>query len=524
MSRELALRCAVVLSLAGAALSPASTARAFTEPRSYFDDAARGGGGGRWFTGSPAEGYGCSVCHEGGESERLRITGLPESGYVPGASYDVRVSWSEFAARADRIRARNAGPPSMSLVAEFVTETGEGSGLIEIAAPEVAASGELCIVPENAQAAQLYSVRPGEDTAEQPVACHATGLGQRCVVAVLSCGARELRFRWTAPERWQGVIWFSGGFVATERVSGDPLGDAVTEFSHVLPRAPAPDERYVMRMEGGCRASGSAGHGPGAGWLLVLAWLCVQRSLRGRRARAWLLAAFVLSAGGCRERAEDPRAKSARPLAGLFTPGSTLGALPPAAQSAAPDGGEPGTGLSARELADIESAIDEASGSNRCGREFAAGEGVMASEGRLSVEFETASYGGHYAPKNCGAVWIEDPEGRYVATPLLWAGIRSRTLFVWDARRCRSDRPDAITSATLDEHGKRHSATWDGRDHAGEIVPDGRYVLNIEVTEDEFNYGRRTQISFVKSAMPQTQQPEDDGSVRNLTLSYTPSP
>ena len=91
---------------------------------------------------------------------------------------------------------------------------------------------------------------------------------------------------------------------------------------------------------------------------------------------------------------------------------------------------------------------------------------------------------------------------------------------------CRGDRPDAISSATLKEHGKRHLAEWDGKDQTGEVVPDGMYVLNIEVTEDEFDYGRRTEVPFERGSESFTLEPQDvdDDSVINLKLSYTPEP
>ena len=265
-----------------AVLAVPTPAQAFTEPRTYFESAQNGGGGGRFFTGSPAEGYGCKVCHSGGGPEPLHLEGLPVDGYVPGATYDIRVSWPELAKRQRALRMTQKKPPSMSLVAEMVSESGEGAGAIGIASGENAAAGELCVVPEGTQAAQLYAVRPGQEIAEEGVRCEAVKLGQRCLIAVVSCGARELRFRWTAPAQWQGPIWLSAGLVATDRVSGDPKGDSVTQLSQVVLPAASQSARYEARLHGGCGVGPGPARAPAWGACLLLLGLWA-RSLGMRR-------------------------------------------------------------------------------------------------------------------------------------------------------------------------------------------------------------------------------------------------
>ena len=42
---------------------------------------------------------------------------------------------------------------------------------------------------------------------------------------------------------------------------------------------------------------------------------------------------------------------------------------------------------------------------------------------------------------------------------------------------------DAISRATLRRHEK-HMLTWDMKDLMGQVVPDGKYKVGIEVTED----------------------------------------
>jgi hypothetical protein len=508
-----------------ALLLQASAAQAFTEPRTYYDSPATGGGGNRFFTGSPAEGYGCAVCHTGpGKQWPLEIKGLPDGGYEPGETYELLLRFDELAEHAREVRAQNKEdekdevPPAVGLVAELVAETGIGTGKLEISPADEAEDGELCELPPGARATQLYRVRPGENTREAGLSCEATSLGQRCVVATLSCGASELRVRWTAPERAQGPIWLSGGFVSAEHAAGDAENDAVQEFDHVLLPKGSSQEFATSTLESGCSA------GPRRPARAYAAWLCAGLLLAGvallRRRTRSLSALAALGLVACASD-EHPRfgenEYAAHPSAGLFTPGSKLG-MDPNALDAGGDGGDAATDDNSQ----FEDAINEASGQNRCIER----EGEPGAPGTLMIEFQTETYGGHYEPENCGAVWIEDPEGQYVATPMIWAGLRARNLFIWDARRCRGDRPDAISSATLTEHGKRHLAEWDGKDQTGKLVPDGMYVLNIEVTEDEFDYGRRTEVPFERGSESFTLEPQDvdDDSVINLKLSYTPEP
>jgi hypothetical protein len=218
----------------------------------------------------------------------------------------------------------------------------------------------------------------------------------------------------------------------------------------------------------------------------------------------------------CSDDALDAAEQSTHPQAGLYTPGSMIGYVPP------PDAGrgDGGRGLTEEELRELKDAIDSAGKENRC----VGVDGAEGTPGELTVSFLSASYDGFYAPENCGAVWIEDEAGMYVATPVLWAQIRVRNLFIWDARRCRIDWPlDVVSSATLPKHGP-HDLVWDGTSHEGTRVPNGNYVLNIEITEDEFNYGRLADYPFVWGGPAFTMTPPDEDSVKDLRIAFTPTP
>ncbi|HMI90097.1 MAG TPA: hypothetical protein VK509_01985 [Polyangiales bacterium] len=247
-------------------------ARAYSTPDAYAEGAYQGGGGGRWFTGSPADGLGCGACHSpapGQQTYPFYVTGLPaNTGYARGAQHVVVLSWPEYAARWSQLRPNPAAPripgaalPAVGLTAELVAESGKASGTIEIASA-TATPAELCEQTRpNLQprlGARLYQVRPGvparlvRPDAAGVLRCKSGQLGQRCIVALSSCGARELRFTWTAPPTWEGPIWFSAGFVATEALSGTFEQDSVDEITvPLVPRGTSGGD-YNQRLRSGC--------------------------------------------------------------------------------------------------------------------------------------------------------------------------------------------------------------------------------------------------------------------------------
>jgi hypothetical protein len=289
------LACAVVL----AAL--ADEARAYSTPDASAEQPALGGGGGRWFTGSPADGFGCTVCHAPASGQRhfpLRVAGLPSDGYVPGQRQEIVLAWHEFAARWAELRPDPAAPavpgqasPAVGLVGELVAESGLGSGTIEI---DTANPGpdELCeMARPNLKprlAARLYQVRSGRPP--RPIRADANGvlrcesrlLGQRCVVAISSCGSKSLRFAWTAPPTWEGPIWLSAGFVASEALSGTPAQDSVDEVAIPIMQADVKQETYRQVLRSGCGLSPARPTlgGAAAPWLAGCALWVVLRARR----------------------------------------------------------------------------------------------------------------------------------------------------------------------------------------------------------------------------------------------------
>jgi len=145
-------------------------------------------------------------------------------------------------------------------------------------------------------------------------------------------------------------------------------------------------------------------------------------------------------------------------------------------------------------------------------------------EGVLEVRFETTEgLQGQHAPKNVGAAWIEAAGGPYVRTLELWGNERS-SITMWDLRRCSTDHSvDSVSSASLDGPAE-HNSRWDTRDFRGNVVPDGEYVLWLQVTANEIvPEGPYLEIPFSKHAGGWTLIPDAGDAFEHIELRYTPS-
>jgi hypothetical protein len=289
----LAVRCFVgslVLAL-GLGAGTESLARAFSDPRLYgrVPTDTEGGGGGRWFTGSPADGYGCSVCHTAPSTYSFPLvqTGLPKQGYVPGKRYSVHLTWPDAAMREAQAATLNLDPRT-SLIAEFVAENGTGSGTIQLQPENDPDANDCRQTPTDATktyATSVYFVgaAPGSLPIMTSNTCFSSKPGERCLVAMNPCGATQVTFAWTPADQWRGPIWFSAGFVTTTHATGIPNDDDyVTELN--MPMNAASDgAAYEKDLSAGCSLTRPAAV-RGKGWLVVVLGLGLLR-LRSRRLR-----------------------------------------------------------------------------------------------------------------------------------------------------------------------------------------------------------------------------------------------
>lgn len=227
----------------------AGSARAFSDPLSFGDEVGLGGGGGRYFTGSVADGYGCNVCHSGASPPAIEVLGLPRRGYAPSTSYEITVVWP-------------ASVEHVGLALEITDDRGVAAGQLRLPPAHELPDAERCEPAADGVHAGVLHELPG-----------------RTILQVPDCGAQRVRFLWTAPASVPNVVLFAGGIVAAD---GDANvdRDGVTMLSRPLTRTGG---RAVTTLQGSCSATLANARTPAfqtTACLLLLAFALVARARR----------------------------------------------------------------------------------------------------------------------------------------------------------------------------------------------------------------------------------------------------
>jgi MYXO-CTERM domain-containing protein len=235
------------LLLTGLAFVSPNGAAAFDEPQDFEADAIDGGGGKRFFTGAPSDGFTCKVCHRGGLPSPVRVLGLPLTGYKVGGSYEVTIDWPDELEH-------------VGLNVEITDDHGVAAGTLQLPPVAKLQASEKCTLDGGSAAIVTPQIN-------------------RFVVGVMpACKSKQLRFLWTAPPEDRGAVRITGSFVTSDK-SGDIEGDGVTEIARII--ASRSDRDAEASHIQGC----SIAHGPARSdtrawpWLglLVLAWARLLR-------------------------------------------------------------------------------------------------------------------------------------------------------------------------------------------------------------------------------------------------------
>jgi hypothetical protein len=568
----------VALVAAAAALGVSSRAAAFSNLADYgryptADPTLLGGGAGRWFTGSPADGYSCEVCHLSPTKYSFPVsyTGLPIDGYVPGEKYDIEMSWPAATAATLQARAQGLKPVS-ELVAEFVSEEGGKAGSLVFATASQVNPARFrnlwCNAPEgtpdeklqlgtrifaNDTGRKVREIGVDEETDRCEVGEYDDEEGiarqRRCLVAVDACGAEAAKFSWVAPRDWRGPIWFSAGFVTTYDQSTLPDdNDFVTTIGVPLNAAYA-GGTYENVLDSGCSvaAGPAAGSRSSAGvWLMLMFGTAIY--LRRVRLRGVLALLFALALLGCSEE-RRPLITNVGPEISQYEQDDCencdevicregpwlelieMGMVP--MTPSVPAMGVPGLDPMA------------AAGAG------AAGAGAVApamsmlpptgSLGTMTFNF-TADMAGNismFAAKDCGGcplhymgVWIENEKGEYIRTlyqpPMnlfyCYLNLHSYQKMGSD---CESPKEsaDVVGMATL-RAIEPVSLDWDGMmGNGGFKAPAGMYRLRIEVAIDEQTKLDQADIPFMFGGpAPDMQTIPPAVPHAGVTFSYTPTP
>lgn len=227
-------------------MSP-EVSQAFSGGETFGKPPEMGGGGGRYFTASIFDGYGCSVCHRGGTPPNVQINGLPVNGYQPGTTYNIELTWT------------NPAIP-VGLQLEIVGRDGRVPGQV--------------VLPDEAST-DVRDRCGGIPTGK--VASYEIPVGTRKVLGVEPCRAQSLHFRFTPAN--VADLAFSMSAV-TSNNQADLEGDGVTTVRKVLRRVGEPAKT------GDCAIAPALGARTGwASGVLALsaALVFLRRALRRRR-------------------------------------------------------------------------------------------------------------------------------------------------------------------------------------------------------------------------------------------------
>ncbi len=130
----------------------------------------------------------------------------------------------------------------------------------------------------------------------------------------------------------------------------------------------------------------------------------------------------------------------------------------------------------------------------------------------LTILAKTESYGGTHAPLSAAVIWIQTPDGEYIATPQAWGLNTSYMLKTWRDVTGLGEFGwfDGVTAATRQDHDTTLVVTWDCKNSSGTVVEQGAYEFWVEMSESDF-YWKVGDIYHGKSTKGTIQlDPEND--------------
>jgi len=150
---------------------------------------------------------------------------------------------------------------------------------------------------------------------------------------------------------------------------------------------------------------------------------------------------------------------------------------------------------------------------------------LAQTSGTLSISVTTVTSNGPYKPKNILAIWVEDAStNTFVKTQLLRSQNTNYRKYLTKFKAATNSSynvVDAQTGATYPSHSTR-TATWNGTDVNGNIVPDGNYNVCIEFTESNGS-GPYAYFTFNKSNQAVTLTPANTTNLQNINITWTPA-
>lgn len=145
---------------------------------------------------------------------------------------------------------------------------------------------------------------------------------------------------------------------------------------------------------------------------------------------------------------------------------------------------------------------------------------MHAQDPTLTIEFTTKDMGGFSHERHVLAVWIETDAAVFVKTPLVYADVQKSALKTWNAAPANGNEVDAITGATQLLH-TTYTIIWDCQNLAGDLIPNGNYVLHIEMNNNH-SQGPLAEINFTVDGNSFTLNPADETYFKYISLVYDP--
>jgi MYXO-CTERM domain-containing protein len=221
----------------------------------------------------------CDTCHGGGEALTLELSGLPEAGWAPGATYMLDVAWSPSIEHA-------------AILAELTDASGLAVGELSLPPQELLTDEEKCASGTRAAAA----FEPD---------------GDRMVMAIGDCGAHRLRIQWRAPDSAEvGTVSLH---LASVRGDGEGDVDGDGPSLEVHPIEPYDPLRPLGASAEGCRVGEPDISLFGLGLLLVFGLLGYRRRERSTTSVAVAAVVALFCATGCARVQPWERGRLAQP-------------------------------------------------------------------------------------------------------------------------------------------------------------------------------------------------------------------
>jgi hypothetical protein len=153
------------------------------------------------------------------------------------------------------------------------------------------------------------------------------------------------------------------------------------------------------------------------------------------------------------------------------------------------------------------------------------GAAMAQTDGTAKFRVRTVTANGQYAPRHVLAIWVTDARTNFVKTLKKQAAARQQYLNRWRTSSGGYTQVDGISGPTLPSH-QTHEVTWDCRNTAGAVVPDGLYRFFVEFTEinGQGPWTGTNMIAFSKGPVALTNQLPGLRNFVDLRIVFVPAP